>query len=378
MRPAPAVTWLDRGVCPPEVRLPVAEPVSAATKGHAVITIGIDPHKRSLTAAALDPHSRLLGQLRLPATNQAAVQLLAWAEQWPERRWAVEGASGLGRGIAQLLVAAGEPVVDVPAKLAARARLLGTSSARKSDLADACSVAAAAIHHRRLRPVTREDQTVIFRLLSDRRDDLVAERTRTLSRLHVLLADLQPGGATRELSATRAAALLRKTHPITPVDAQRKRIAHQLLADVRRLDRQIKTASQAIRTAVREHGTTLTQLYGVGPVLAAKLLGHAGDITRFPSRDHFASYTGTAPVEASSGDVRRHRLNRGGNRQLNTALHMIAVCQIRDPSPGQAYYRRKVAQAKTPEEARRSLKRHLANVVYSHLVTDHRHRTRAC
>ena len=113
----------------------------------------------------------------------------------------------------------------------------------------------------------------------------------------------------------------------------RKRIARDLLADVRRLDRQVKTASQAIRQAVRDHGTTLTQVYGVGPVLAAKLLGHAGDITRFPDRDHFASYTGTAPIEASSGDVHRHRLNRGGNRQLNCALHLIAVCQIRDPLP---------------------------------------------
>ena len=352
--------------------------MSAATKGHAVITIGIDPHKRSLTAAALDSHSRLLGQLRLPASSQAGIQLLAWAAAWPERRWAVEGASGLGRGIAQRLVAVGEPVVDVPAKLAARARLLGTSSARKSDLADAASVAAAAIHHRRLRPVALEDQTVIFRLLSDRRDDLVAERTRILSRLHVLLADLQPGGAARELSASRAAALLRRVHPITVVDVERKRIARELLAEVRRLDRQVKTASQAIRAAVGEHGTTLTQVHGVGPVLAAKLLGHAGDITRFPDRDHFASYTGTAPVEASSGDVRRHRLNRGGNRQLNTALHIIAVCQIRDRSPGQAYYRRKLAEAKTPEEARRSLKRHLANVVYSHLTADHRHHTRGC
>jgi transposase len=331
-----------------------------------------------LTAAALDPHSRLLAELRLPATSQAGRQLLAWAEQWPERRWAVEGAGGLGRGVAQLLVGAGESVLDVPAKLAARARLLSTSSARKTDLADACSVAAAALHHRRLRPVALEDQTVIFRLLSDRRDDLVAERTRTLSRLHVLLADLHPGGANRELTATRAAALLRQLRPVTAVDVERKRITRELLADVRRLDRQVKTASQAIGQAVREHGTTLTEVFGVGPVLAAKLLGHAGDVTRFPDRDHFASYTGTAPVEASSGDVRRHRLNRAGNRQLNTALHLIAVCQIRDPSPGQAYYRRKLIEAKTPEEARRSLKRHLANVVYSHLVTDHRCRTRAC
>jgi transposase len=315
-----------------------------------VITIGIDPHKRSLTAAALDPHSRPLGQLRVPITGQAALQLLGWAEQWPERRWAVEGATGLGRGIAQLLVAAGEQVLDVPAKLAARARLLGTSSARMTDLADACSVATAAIHHRRLRPVVLEDQTVILRLLSDRRDDLVAERTRTLSRLHVLLADLHPGGAKRELTATQAAAMLRQVRPVTVVAVERKRIARELLADVRRLDRQVKTASQTIRTAVREHGTTLTQVVGVGVVLAAKLLGHAGDITRFPDRDHVASYSGTAPVEASSGDVRRHRLNRGGNRQLNTALHLIAVCQIRDPSPGQAYYQRKLVEAKTPRK----------------------------
>ena len=183
----------------------------------------------------------------------------------------------------------------MPAKLAARARLLGTNSARKNDLADACSVAGAALHHRRLRPVTLEDQTVIFRLLSDRRDDLVAERTRILSRLHVLLADLQPGGANRELSASRAGALLRRIHPITVVDVERKRIARELLADVRRLDRQVKAASQLIRQAIRDHGTTLTEVFGVGPVLAAKLLGHAGDITRFPDRDHFASYTGTAP-----------------------------------------------------------------------------------
>jgi transposase len=136
-------------VCSPEVRLPVAgTSLSAATKGHAVVSI------------ALDPHSRLLGQLRVPASVQARRHLLAWAAAWPERRWAAEGASRLGCGIAQLLVGAGEPVVDVPAKLAARARLLGTRSARKTDLADACSVATAALHHRRLRPVALEDHAM--------------------------------------------------------------------------------------------------------------------------------------------------------------------------------------------------------------------------
>src|SRR4029453_9618043 len=143
-------------------------------------------------------------------------------------------------------------------------------------------------------------------------------------------------------------------------------------------DRGSPAATKAIGEAVTASGTTLTKVFGLGPVLAAKILGHAGDLTRFPGRDHFAGYTRTPPIEASSGDVRRHRLNRGGNRQLNTALHIIAVCQIRDPSPGQAFYQRKLAQAKTPEEARRSLKRHLANVIYSHLVTDDRHRTQGC
>jgi transposase len=191
----------------------------------------------------------------------------------------------------------------------------------------------------------------------------------------VLLADLHHGGAKRELSAARAAAVLRQARPITAADVQRKRIARQLLADVRRLDRQVGAATSAVRKSVAASGTTLTQMYGVGPILAAKILGHTGDVARFPGRGHFASYAGTAPVEASSGDLRRHRLNRAGNRQLNCALHIIAVCQIRDAGPGQAYYQRKLAEAKTPEEVRRSLKRHLANVVYHHLLTDHRRRT---
>ncbi len=339
-----------------------------------MIIIGIDPHKRSVTAVALDAHSQPLGTLRVAMTDRAGAQLLAWAVPWSARRWAVEGATGLGHTVAQQLVGAGELVVDVPAKLAARVRLLGAGSARKSDRTDAASVAAVALHHRRLRQVAVEDHTMVLRLLTDRRDDLVAERTRMVSRLHVLLRDLRPGGADRDLTAGRAAALLGQLRPLLVVDIQRKRIARELLADVRRQDRRIAAATTAIGEAVTASGTTLTEVFGLGPVLAAKILGHAGDIARFPDGDHFASYTGTAPIEASSGDVRRHRLNRGGNRQLNTALHIMAVCQIRDPSPGQTYYQRKLRQAKTPEEARRALKRKLSNVVYRHLVADHRRR----
>jgi hypothetical protein len=166
-----------------------------------VITIGIDPHKSSLTAVAVGPDGQTHPPIRLVVDNGTPAALLTWATQWPERQWAVEGATGLGRGIAQELVTAGEIVLDVPAKLAARARLLGSSNARKTDVTDAISVAAVALHNRRLNRVQPEDHTTIMRLLTERRDDLVAEHTRWINRLHVLLRDLHPGGAEVRLGA---------------------------------------------------------------------------------------------------------------------------------------------------------------------------------
>ena len=339
-----------------------------------MIVIGIDPHKASVTAAALSPTSDTLGHRRLATTNKTTVHLIAWAAAWPERVWAVEGAAGLGHGVAQQLVAAGETVVDVPAKLAARARLLGSGSARKTDLADAVSVASVAIHNPKLTAVTAEDYTVVLRLLSDRRDDGVAQRTRTMNRLQVLLRDLVPGGAARQLSTNAAAVFLAQVRPLTSTDTQRKSIARDLLDDLRRADRQLKAITMTIASEIGSSGTTLPEVQGVGNILAAKIIGHAGDVTRFESKSHFASYTGTAPVEASSGDVRRHRLNRAGNRQLNTALHTAALVQARDGGPGRAHYDRKITEHKTPKEAQRSLKRHLANIVYRHLMDDHRRR----
>ncbi len=337
-----------------------------------MIIIGIDPHKASATAAALSPTNDTLGHRRLATSAKTAVHLIAWAEEWPERLWAVEGAAGLGHGVAQQLVAAGEKVVDVPAKLAARARLLGSGSARKTDLTDAVSVASVAIHNPKLNAVVAEDHTVVLRLLSDRRDDVIAQRTRTMNRLQVLLRDLVPGGAPRQLSTTAATAFLAKARPLTPTDEQRKRIARDLLDDLRRADRQLKAMAKAISAEVVASGTTLPDVHGVGDILAAKIIGHAGVVTRFESKSHFASYTGTAPIEASSGDIRRHRLNRAGNRQLNTALHTVAIVQARDGGPGRQHYDRKIAELKTPKEAQRSLKRQLSNVVYRHLLDDHR------
>jgi transposase len=335
-----------------------------------LVTIGIDPHKASVTAAALNPTSAGVGHHRLPSTAATADKLLAWAQDWPERVWAVEGASGLGHGIAQALTAAGERVVDVPAKLAARARLLGSGSARKTDLTDAVSVASVAIHNPKLSVVALEDHNAVLRLLSDRRDDIVSARTRTKNRLHVLLRDLVPGGARTELSTTAAGLFLAKARPVTATDCQRKVIARQLLDDIRRADTQLKAIDKTIAAAVAKSRSTLPEIQGIGIVLAAKIIGHAGDISRFESKAHFASYTGTAPVEASSGDLRQHRLNRAGNRQLNAAIHIAAIVQARDGGPGRAHYDRKLAQNKTPKEAQRSLKRQLSNIVFRHLVDD--------
>ena len=185
-----------------------------------------------------------------------------------------------------------------------------------------------------------------------------------------MLRDLHPGGARRHLSAEAAGALLGRVRPATAADAERKALARELLADLRRLDRALAANRERCARAVAASGTGLTDLFGVSEVLAAKILGHAGDVARFPTPGHFASYAGAAPVEASSGDVRRHRLDRAGNRALNTALHLVARCQLNHATAGRAHYERKLAEAKSTNEALRSLKCQLAKVVYRQLRRD--------
>ena len=231
-------------------------------------------------------------------------------------------------------------------------------------------MAAVAVHHPRLRLVRAEGHSVGLRLLSDRRDDLAEERTRTANRLHALLRDLIAGGAKPNLTATHAAGLLRTVRPMTPADEHRKSLAQDLLAELRRLDRALLSNAAQIQAAVNASTTTLTTLQGIGPVLAAKILGHTSEISRFPTRHHYASYCGTAPIEASSGEQCRHRLSRAGNRQLNRALHLMALCQIRTSSPGKHYYQQKLVEMKTPAEARRALKRRLSDAVYRRITKD--------
>jgi transposase len=268
--------------------------------------------------------------------------LESWARRFSERRWAVENAGGLGRHLAGRLTAAGECVVDVPPKLSARVRVLSTGNARKNDGLDALATALAASRNERLAPVEPESESEVLRLLSERREDLVAERTRALNRLHGLLRDLLPGGVAGKLSADRTARILRGIRPQSSSSRVRRRLASEILRDVRTLDRKIAELNRRIEAEVEASGTTLTEIFGVGPILAATILGTVGDVARFPTKGHFASYSGTAPVEASSGKVVRHRLSLGGNRHLNYALHMAATSQARSDAPGGSYYRKKL------------------------------------
>jgi transposase len=332
--------------------------------------IGIDPHKGSHTAVTLGGDGMLTKTVRVASSGRQVDRLLAFASSWPDRVWAVEGAAGVGRLLAQQLVARGERVLDVPPSLSTRVRVLSGHSGRKTDTHDATAVALAAVHSPALAVVVLEDHTRGLRLLSDRRHQLAAARTQAVSRLHGLLVELVEGGAPQRLSATTAAAMLRRIHPATDVDAIRKELARDLLDDLKRLDTKLATNRARICEAVEASGTTLTTIQGIGSITAARILGHSGVIARFPDRAHYASYAGAAPIEASSGKVERHRLSRRGNRQLNSALHGVAITQIRHPGAGRDYYAKKIAEGKTSGEARRALKRHLADLVYATLVTD--------
>ncbi|MGH8983526.1 MAG: IS110 family transposase [Acidimicrobiia bacterium] len=332
--------------------------------------IGIDPHKGSHTVAVLDRDERLVGEMRLPASRAQRDELLAFAARFEPRRWAIEGATGTGAFLAQQLVAVGETVLDVPPKLSARVRLLDNARADKTDAHDARSAAVVALRHSRLRTVAVEDHSAVLRLFAKRHHDLVAHRTRAVCRLHTVLCQLVAGGLPKHLSAARAAGELRRIRPTDAIGCERRRLAAELVAEVRRVDRDLAELKARITVAVRSSTTTVTHVVGVGPIMAAYLIGYSGDVRRFPTAGHYARYNGTAPIEASSGPNARHRLNPRGNRQLNHALHIAAVTQVRNDTPGRAYYQRKQTEGKTRKEALRALKRRLSDAVYRQLLTD--------
>jgi transposase len=335
------------------------------------VIIGVDPPKASHTAVAIGGDEREVAKVTVRATCQQTAKLLAWAEPFSERTWAIESAGGLGYLLAQQLVDGGEHVLDVPPTLASRVRVLGTGRSEKNDLNDALSVAIAALRSPELRRVEPADHTEVMRLLAKRNHDQGRLRAKLICRLHNALADLSPGGMAKELYVSDANRLLESFEPRTPIEHMRCELALELIDDVARLDEQIKESHRRIRTAVRASKTTLTDVFGVGPVLACSLIGYSGDIGRFANRDCFAAYAGIAPVERSSGGRLFQRLSLRGHRRLNNAIHMVALTQIRNPNTeGRIYFERKVAEGKTKREALRSLKRHVSNAVYRRLVLD--------
>jgi transposase len=335
--------------------------------------IGIDPHKGSHTAVAVGGAEEPLGTLRVRACPDQAGKLVAWAGAWPERTWAVEGARGLGGLLAQQLVAVGERVLDVQPKLAARVRLLHTGNTGKNDPNDARSVAVAALRSTAGQEVTADGHARVLKLWAKRHRDLSRARNQAVCRLHALLCDLVPGGVADEITAGRAARLLGQISPSGPVAQARCEVAAELLADIRHLDARRREARTRLAAAVKASGTSLTEVFGVGPVIAATVIGDVVIVARFPARGHFAAYNGTAPVEVSSGEKKVYRLSLRGNRRLNHAIHMAAITQIRHKhSEGRAYYDRKIAEGKTHKEALRCLKRRISDAIYARLRADAR------
>lgn len=334
------------------------------------VMIGIDPHKASHTAVAIDNDEQILDEVKVRASKVQVQRLTGWAERFEERTWAVESVGGLGYLVAQQLVAAGETVVDVPAVLASRVRVLGSGRSQKNDPNDARAVAVAALRSDRMRLVTVDDHRRVLRLLVKRHRDQAQLRAKHCARLHALVLELRPGGISGQISVSKANRLLAGIQPTDEVTRHRVLIATELIDDIARLDEILKASKARIATAVAASGTSLCDIVGVGPIVAATILAYTGPITRFPTPAAYAAYNGTAPIEVSSGGRTRHRLNQRGNRTLNHAIHIAAVVQSRCPSEGRIYFTRKIAEGKTHKEAIRALKRRISDRVYRHLNAD--------
>ncbi len=328
------------------------------------VFVGVDPHKLSATIEVVDAHEAVLATGRFGTDKAGYAAMRKTVSGWPQRVWAVEGSNGAGRPLAQRLLADGERVVDVPAKLSARARLFDTGHNRKTDAHDAHAVAVVAVRTQGLRVLSYDEELEALRMLADRREELTRARVQTVNRLQRLLSELTPGKAKKDITAVQAKAILASVRPRDLAGKTRRRLAAEQLAELVVIEKKIKASTKELRAMVLARGTTLKEIHGVGPVVAARILADVGDVARF------ASWTGTAPLDASSGEQNRHRLSRAGNRRMNHMIHIAAVTQIRLATDGRAYYRRKRTAGKKHMEAMRCLKRRISDAVYRQLVAD--------
>ena len=343
-------------------------------EGKDVVAIGVDTHKASLAACAIDELGRPVSQhsfANAPAGHRAFLRWLAALSS--PRRIGLEGAGSFGAGLAGRLAEAGEDVREVPATLTLRERRR-TGRPGKCDLIDALAIARVVLREERLPQATGAVMHRDLRLLVDYRDQLIAEQTRVRNRLHSDLQILMPGYAERlgrRGSLARTSSLERARQLLAPLSGVAAEIALLRLARLEALAVEIAALKRRIATGLATSHVALTSIAGVGPVTAARLLGETGDPRRFRSAAAFAMACGVAPIPASSGNTQRHRLNRGGNRQLNRALHTVALTQTRESGPTRTFLERKRAEGRTWWEGMRSLKRHLADVVFRAMLRDH-------
>ena len=341
-----------------------------------MVAIGVDTHKASLAACAVDELGRPVAERTFANNPRAHRAFLRWVAAFPcPRRIGIEGAGSFGAGLARVLCAAGEDVREVPAVLTHRERRR-TGRPGKCDGADALAIARVASREERLPQASGAPLHRDLKLLVDYRDQLLAEQARVRNRLHADLQTLLPGyserfgvlgGLASATNRRRARQLLRPLHGVAA------EIARKRLVRLEELDAEIQELKARIAAALGNGHQALLAVPGVGPIIAARLLGETADAARFRSAAAFAMACGAAPIPASSGNTAHYRLNRGGNRKLNRALHIIALTQTRDHSPARAYIERKRAEGRSWKDANRSLKRHLANVVYRAMIADQRH-----
>jgi transposase len=331
-----------------------------------MVVIGVDPHKHSHTAVAVDANGRELAQLTIAHSASELIRLLDWARQWPEHIWAIEDCRHVAGALLRALIGAGCSVVTVPPKLMAQAR----SSARsrgKSDPIDALAVARAALREPDLPAAHLDDQALQVRLLLDHREDLVAERTRMINRLHWHLhdlgIDLRPGQSLNRMATLTE---LRTRVEQRPTDV-RVEIALELINRITIVTRRIGQLKRRIEAEIRPLAPRLLEVPGCAGLTAAKIVAETAGAARFRSSAAFAMHAGTAPIPVWTGNRARFRLNRGGNRQLNAALHRIAVTQLRVHPPAQLFIQRRIATGNSKTEALRVLRRHLADIVFHQL-----------
>ena len=332
--------------------------------------VGVDSHKDTLAISGVDAAGRQQQAQVFPNTREGHRRLLGWLQaQSGVVRVGIEGAGGYGRAVAIHLVQAGLVVVEVTPSLTVRERRR-LRQRGKADPTDALAIARVVAREQDLPAVRGQDLTEDLRLLVDYREQLLGERTRIANRVHADLVALQPGYQQQlpELRSQRATGLVRRL--LAGQVGVRAELVCRRLDQLDRLDAEIRQLKRRIGDLVEATGTSLVQVHGVGPLVAARILGEVGDVRRFGDRHKFAAANGTAPIPASSGRIQRHRLNRGGNHRLNRALYTVAITQARSDHPGRAYVARKQRQGKTRREALRCLKRRISDAIYRQLLAD--------